>query len=55
MTTESSTTLEFTDTLGTSIYSTTNLGNGTEQVIIRSNLAGPDSPTQFLRINLAFQ
>jgi hypothetical protein len=43
----------FGDSLGTTPYSTTDLGNGTEEIIIRSNVSAAVQPTQFFELRLS--
>ena len=54
LTTKVSSNVAFTDALGSTLFSTTDLGNGTEQVVIRSNTSVAAVPTQFLEILLQF-
>lgn len=44
-----SSSLDFADDLGSTVVSTTPLGNGLEQVVIRSNRAANEAPRQFFR------
>jgi hypothetical protein len=48
-----SSTVNFTDSLGYTVQSVVDLGNGTEQVIVRSNASMMSQTAQFLRIQLS--
>jgi hypothetical protein len=48
-----SSTVDFSDSLGSTVQSVVDLGNGTEQVTIRSNVSLGAQGTQFLRIQLS--
>lgn len=50
---QASTDVNFTDSLGTTVESVVDLGNGTEQVTIRSSVAMNAQSMQFLRIRLS--
>jgi hypothetical protein len=49
---QASSSVLFTDSLGTSVHSVTDLGNGTERVVIRSAVGINAASRQFLRIQL---
>jgi hypothetical protein len=54
LTTKVSSNVKFTDSLGSVAASTTDLGNGTEQIVIRSTASVAAVPTQFMQILLQF-
>lgn len=54
VTAQVSSNVKFTNSLGSTLFSTTDLGNGIEQVVIRSNSSVSTSPIQFLQVLLQF-